>query len=221
MTTYRLHSYWRSSASFRVRIALAHKGLEYEYVALNIVKDGGEQNRDDYRLKNPLTQVPTLEVLDGAHSAYLTQSMAIVEYLEETHPSHPLLPSDPLQRAHARAFAEGVNSGIQPFQNLPVLAEVEAYGKDKLAWAKKWNERGLDGLEQLAVAWKRGRGRFVLGDSPSIADVFLFPQMGAARRFGVDTELHCPRLCAIEKECAALPAFQAALPEKQPDAPPG
>lgn len=218
MTTYRLHSYWRSSASFRVRIALAYKGIEYEYVSVNIVKDGGEQNRDDYRAKNPLTQVPTLEVLDGAHSAYLAQSMAILEYLEETHPSHPLLPADPVQRAHARGFAEGVNSGIQPFQNLPVLAEVEAFGKDKLAWAKRWNERGLDGLERMAVAWKRGR--FVLGDAPSIADVFLFPQMGAARRFGVDAGRY-PRLSAIEEACAALPAFQAALPERQPDAPKG
>lgn len=217
MTTYRLHNYWRSSASYRVRIALAHKELAYEYVVVNIVKDGGEQNRDEYRAKNPMTQVPTLEVLDGARSIYLAQSMAILEYLEETVPSRPLLPKDPVHRARARQFAEGVNAGIQPFQNVPVLAELSAMGKEGPAWAKKWNERGLDALERMATDWQDGR--FVIGDAPTFADVFLVPQLGAARRFGVDVEPRYPRLVAIEKACAALPAFQAAVPEKQPDAP--
>src|SRR5262249_21684148 len=154
---------WRSSASFRVRIALAHKELAYEYVAVNIIKDGGEQNRDDYRAKNPMTQVPTLEVLDGARSVYLAQSVAILEYLEETVPARPLLPKDAMHRARARQFAEGVNAGIQPFQNTPVLGALRTLGTDDKAWAKQWNERGLDGLERMASEW--ADGRFVVGDA--------------------------------------------------------
>lgn len=214
-TTYRLHNYWRSSASWRVRIAFALKGLPYEYVPVNIVRDGGEQNRPEFGALNPMRQVPTLELVEGGESRFLSQSLAIVEYLDETTRGGPrLLPTDPYLRARVRQLAEGINAGIQPLQNLPVFAEVERLGGDKLAWAKKWNERGLAALEALA---QETVGTFLVGQTPTLADVCLVPQLYAARRFGCDTA-QFPTLERVEAACFAVSGLDATRPEKQPDA---
>ena len=214
-TTYRLHNYWRSSASWRVRIALALKGIPYEYVPVNIVGDQAEQHRPEYRAINPMTQVPTLEVIEAGRSQFLGQSLAIIEYLDETLSNTArLLPSDPIARARVRQISEGINAGIQPLQNIPVLAEVERLGGDKSAWAKKWNERGLAALEELA---RRTAGAFLVGDAPSMADAFLVPQMYSARRFGADVTPFTT-LARIEKACLAMPGLEATRPEKQRDA---
>jgi maleylpyruvate isomerase len=207
----KLYSYWRSSSSWRVRIALAWKQLAYDYVAVDLL-GAGEQHSERHRALNPLAQVPVLELDDGRR---LTQSMAIIEYLEEAHPSPPLLPRDAYQRARARSLAELVNSGVQPLQNLSVLKHVKrALGQDEQAWGRHFVERGLRALEAEAQS---GAGRFLVGESPTIADVFLVPQMLGARRFGVDLAL-LPTLVRIERECVQLPAFIAAAPESQPDA---
>jgi maleylpyruvate isomerase len=200
-----------------VRIGLGLKGLPYEYVAVNIVAPGGgDQHAEAYREKNPQAQVPTLEIPGPGGPRFLAQSLPILEYLDEVHPDLPrLLPPDPFDRARARQIAEAVNAGIQPFQNLPVLAEVERLGGDRAAWARRWNERGLEALERLVAATA---GRFAVGDAPSIADCCLVPQLYSARRFGVDTAPF-PSLARVEQSCAALDAFARAAPERQPDAP--
>ncbi len=209
----KLYNYWRSSSSWRVRIALAWKQLAYEYVAVDIVR-AGEQHSDAHRARNPIEQVPVLELDDGRR---LAQSMAIVEFLDEKFPSPPLLPRDAYDRARARALAELVNSGVQPLQNLSVLKHVKrARHADEQAWGRHFVERGLRALETEARA---GAGRFLVGDSVTIADVFLVPQLFGARRFGVDLAL-LPTLVRIESECNQLPAFIAAAPERQPDATP-
>jgi maleylpyruvate isomerase len=214
-TTYRLHNYWRSSASWRVRIAFALKGVAYEYVAVNIVKDGGEQHREAYGVLNPLRQVPALELVEGGFSRFLAQSLPIIEYLDETvHAGPRLLPVDPFLRARVRQVAEGINAGIQPLQNLPVFAEIERLGGDKLVWAKKWNERGLLALEALA---RDTAGTFLVGETPTLADACLVPQMYSARRFGVDTAPYVT-LERVENACLAIAAIDATRPEKQPDA---
>jgi len=214
-TTYRLHNYWRSSASWRVRIAFALKGLAYEYVAVNIIKDGGEQNRPEFRALNPQTQVPLLEVRDPSGTRFLAQSLPIVEFLDETRPDTTrLLPADPYVRASVRQLAEAVNAGIQPLQNLPILAEVERLGGDKIAWARHWNERGLVALEALAA---ESAGTFLVGDAPSLADACLLPQLYSARRFQLATDAF-PTLERIEAACYALPGLSDTRPERQPDA---
>jgi maleylpyruvate isomerase len=215
-TTLTLHNYWRSSASHRVRIALGLKGLAYQYRSVHLVKDGGQNRQAEYRAMNPMAQVPTLEVQDGDERRFLPQSLPIMEYLEERWPLPRLLPEDPFLRAHTRALAELVNSGIQPFQNLPVLRRVSALGGDDKAWIRAFMSEGLAAFEQLSAAH---RGAFCVGDSPTIADCCLIPQLYAARRFDVDlTQLSA--LVAIEERCAALPAFAAAAPAQQPDATP-
>jgi maleylpyruvate isomerase len=213
---YRLHNYWRSSASYRVRIGFGLKGLPYEYVAVNITAPGGgEQRTDAYRAMNPQMQVPTLEVPGPDGPRFLGQSLAILEYLDEVHPDRPrLLPPDPMDRARARQIAEAVNAGIQPLQNIPVMAEVERLGGDRTAWARHWNERGLEALERL-VAYSAGQ--FAVGDTASIADCCVVPQLYGARRFGVDTS-RFPTLTRVERACLALDAFARAAPERQPDA---
>jgi maleylpyruvate isomerase len=215
----RLHNYWRSSASHRVRIALALKELAYEYVTVDIVKGGsagkGGQHDEAYRTHNPMGQVPTLEIIeDDGRVHYLTQSLPIMEYLDERWPERPrLLPVELEARAHARGLAEIVNSGIQPMQNLTTVRAVLALGGDDKVWAQRFIQSGLAALE-AAVA---PAGRFAVGDAPSLADCCLIPQLFAARRFGVDPE-GFRRLAAIEAACRELPAFAAASPERQPDA---
>lgn len=213
----KLHGYWRSSSTWRVRIALGLKGLSYEYVPVHLVKDGGEQHSEAYRALNPMRTVPLLEVTEGGRVLHLAQSLAILEYLEERHPSPALLPGDPAGRARVRMLAELMNSGIQPLHNLSVLQRVkgELHGDDK-AWAAYWIDRGLTALTALVA---ESAGRYCVGDSVTFADAFLVPQLYAARRFGVDLAPHA-QLTRIEAECARLPAFQAAHAERQPDAVP-
>jgi maleylpyruvate isomerase len=210
-----LHNYWRSSASYRVRIALGLKKLDWEYVAVNIVAGQGQQRSAEYREKNPMAQVPTLEVVEGDGTRRLiTQSLPIIEYLEERWPEPHLLPADPFLRARARGLAEIVNSGIQPLQNLTVTQKVHAFGGDDKAWVKGFI---ADGLAAFEAQVKETAGRFCVGDAPTIADCALIPQLYSARRFGVPTEQFA-YLCLIEKACDELPAFTAAHPDRQPDA---
>lgn len=210
-----LRSYFRSSASYRVRIGLSLKGLAFEYVPVHLVKEGGDQNKPAYRAEqNPMGQVPVLHVVeDDGTSARLTQSVAILEYLDERFPDPPLLPRDPLVRACVRTAVEIVNSGVQPLHNLGVLAEVKKLGGDEKAFAKAAVEKGLTALE---AETERFGGVFTVGDAITLADVFLVPQLFAARRFGADLGL-CPRLSEVEARLLATPAFEAAHPERQPD----
>lgn len=212
--SYALRSYFRSSASWRVRIALNYKGLPYETVPVHLLREGGEQHGDEHRHLNPMEQLPVL-LIDGTP---LAQSLAILEYLEEVHPEPSLLPRDPLARARVRQLAEIVNSGIQPVQNLFVMQQLGAQlGADRQAqqaWSRFFIERGLRALEALVAAYG---GIYSVGDGISIADVCLVPQLYNARRFSVDLS-HMPRLTAIEGRLASLPAFVAAHADHQPDA---
>lgn len=208
-----LHNYWRSSASHRVRIGLNLKGLPYEYVVVNLLK--GNQHEDLYRSRNPMAQVPSLEIIeDDGTSRSLTQSLAILDYVNERWPEKSLLPRDLYLRARARGLAEIVNSGIQPLQNLTTLKAVKAFGGDEAVWPKTFIGSGLANFERAAsdVA-----GKFCVGDEPSLADCCLIPQIHAARRFGVDMTKHT-LLLGIEERALALPAFANAAPDRQPDA---
>jgi maleylpyruvate isomerase len=210
-----LYAYWRSSSSWRVRIGLALKGAPFALVPVNLLT--GEQHEPAHRARNPSGQVPVLEVEEGGRVLRLAQSMAILEWLDEVLPEPALLPREPAARARVRALAEHVNSGIQPYQNAIVLRRIEELvpGGTK-AWAAEWNRRGLDALEP---AVREGAGRFCHGDAAGLADCYLVPQLHSAARFGVDLAPY-PTLRRIDEACAALPAFQAAHPDRQPDAPP-
>jgi maleylpyruvate isomerase len=213
--TLRLDSYWRSSSAWRVRIGLALKGIPYEYRAVDLL--AREQFGEAHRARNPACQVPVLEVEEDGRVIHLLQSVAILEWLDERHPAPPLLPADALGRARVRGLAELVNSGIQPMQNAIVLRMLKerspGYEKE---WAAGFIARGLEALEPLTAA---GAGRFSHGDAPGLADCYLVPQLYNARRFGVDLSPF-PTLRRIEEACGALPTFQAAHPDRQPDAPP-
>ncbi len=212
----RLYNYWRSSASWRVRIALAWKGIPYEYVAVNLVRDGGEQKAEAHRARNPMMQVPTLAWEEGGATRQLSQSLAILEYLEERWPERPLLPRDPYLRAKARQLAEVVNSGVQPLQNLEPQRYVrEELKGDAAAWTRHFIERGMAALEAEA---RETAGRYLVGDEVSFADLCLVPQMFATRRFAGDAGAY-PTLLRVEAACLELEAFRAAQPERQPDAP--
>lgn len=214
--SYRLYGYWRSSSAWRVRAGLALKGIAYEYAAVDLL--AGEQDAPDHAARSPLRQVPVLEVArPGRAPLRLVQSMAILEWLDERHRDPPLLPGDADGRARVRALAEHVNSGIQPHQNAAVLKWLKGRQPGlELEWVRHWIGRGLAGLE-AAVA--DGAGLFCHGDAPGLADCYLVPQLYAARRFAVPLEPF-PTLLRVEAACAALPAFQAAHPDRQPDAPP-
>lgn len=211
--SYVLRSYFRSSASWRVRIALHHKGLPFETVPVHLLRGGGEQHGEAHRSLNPMEQLPVL-LVDGVP---LTQSLAILEFLEERHPDPPLLPRDPQARARVRQLAEIVNSGIQPLQNLEVMQRLGAtFGADRpaqLAWARAYIERGLGSLEAIVATTG---GRYAVGDDVSFADLCLVPQLYNARRFSVDLG-RCPHLVAVDVRLAELAAFQAAHPDRQPD----
>jgi maleylpyruvate isomerase len=210
-----LYSYWRSSSSWRVRIGLHWKGLAFEYRAVNLLE--GAQFGPEHRARSPLGAVPALEVAEEDASRVLVQSMAILEWLEERVPVPPLLPRDPLGRARVRSLAEHVNSSIQPYQNAAPLKWLRErqQGLDK-EWVRHWIAFGLEGLER---AVKDGAGRYAHGDGPTLADLYLVPQLYGARRFSVDLAPY-PTLVRIEAACRELPAFRRAEPEAQPDAPP-
>jgi maleylacetoacetate isomerase len=215
----RLYDYWRSSSAYRIRIALNLKGIEYEQATIPLVGPGGspgEQHSDAYRAINPQGRVPFLEDGDVA----IGQSMAILEYLEETYPEVPLLPADSVARARVRSFCNLIACDVQPLNNLTVMH----YLKDDLgvseddyqAWYEHWIQTGFRAAE-AAVSHGSG-GDFVDGSKPTLADVMLVPQMYNARRFDVPLD-DFPTLVAITDACNELSAFQAAAPEAQPDAP--
>jgi maleylpyruvate isomerase len=208
----KLHGYFRSGAAYRVRIALNLKGISVAHVPHHL--RNGEQRQPEYLKLNPQGLVPTLELDDGA---VLTQSLAIVEWLEETRPEPPLLPREPLARARVRAFALAIACDTHPVQNLKVLNRVRALGMDDAAvtaWAAEVNAEGLAACEALI---RDEPGPFCFGTSPTLADVCLVPQLVNARRFGVDLS-RFPHLLAAERAANALPAFAEAAPERQPDA---
>ncbi|MEL6543764.1 MAG: maleylacetoacetate isomerase [Myxococcota bacterium] len=208
----KLYGYWRSSSSWRVRIALNLKGLKYEQATVHLVRNGGEQHSDAYQAKNPLEQVPCLELGDGT---ILTQSVAIVEYLDELHPTPPLFPGDSLRRARTRELIEISNSAIQPMHNLATLLAVEKLGATRPGWAGPHISRGLAAMERIVA---RTAKTFAMGDLPSAADAVIVPQLYAARRFEVDLAPF-PTLQRVEGNCIAVDAFRLAHPDQQPDAP--
>jgi maleylpyruvate isomerase len=208
----KLHGYFRSSASYRVRIALNLKGLQAEQLPHHLRK--GEQRDPVYLAINPQGLVPTLE--DDA-GVILTQSLAIIEWLDETHPEPPLLPTEALLRAKVRAFADVLACDTHPLQNLKVLARLRELGlpEEKVtAWAGWANREGLAACEKLVA---NEPGPFCFGPAPTIADLCLVPQLANARRFGVDVNAF-PRLLQAESAAKAMQAFTNAAPEKQPDA---
>jgi len=208
----KLHGYFRSSASYRVRIALNLKGLRAEHLAHHLRK--GEQRDAAFLAINPQGLVPVLE--DDA-GAVLTQSLAIIEWLDETHPEPPLLPKDPLRRAKARAFADVLACDTHPVQNLKVLARLRELGlsEDKVtAWAGWANREGLAACEKLIASEP---GPFCFGTTATVADLCLVPQLANARRFGVDVNAF-PRLLQAEAAAKAMEAFADAAPDRQPDA---
>jgi maleylpyruvate isomerase len=208
----KLHGYFRSSASYRVRIALNLKGLRVDHLPHHLRK--GEQCAPAYVAINPQGLVPTLENDTGA---ILTQSLAIIEWLDETYPSPPLLPTDPLRRAKARAFSQVLACDTHPVQNLKVLARLRELGlpeEQVTGWAGWANREGLAACEKLIA---NEPGPFCFGDAPSMADLCLVPQLANARRFGVDVSAF-PRLLQAEAAAKALKAFADAAPDKQPDA---
>jgi maleylacetoacetate isomerase/maleylpyruvate isomerase len=209
-----LYHYWRSSSSWRVRFALAHKGLAYESKFVNLLKS--EQLTDEHKQISPMGVVPCL-LVDGR---MLTESMAICEYLDEVAPERPLLPRDPWLRARVRQVAELVNAGIQPLQNLIVLERVSHDSAPRKAWLQFFNERGLRAIEALLESFEKEgiSGRFVVGDELTLADIFLVPQVFSALRFEVPLEPF-PRAARIYQTCMQLEAAIASSPSKQPDAP--
>lgn len=205
-----LHGFFRSGASYRVRIALNLKGVAYRDAFHHLRK--GEQNAPAYRALNPQGLLPALEI-DGA---VLTQSLAICEYLDELYPEPPLLPADPVLRAKVRAMAQVIACDTHPVQNLKILAQLRALGHDEAAvngWAAQVIEEGLAACDALIADQ---RGPYCFGAGVTLADVVLVPQLVNARRFGA--ELRWPRLLAVEAACLDLEAFGRAAPENQPDA---
>ncbi|KFG92873.1 maleylacetoacetate isomerase [Burkholderia paludis] len=212
----KLYSYFRSSASYRVRIALNLKRLPFDYVPVHMLRDGGEQLKDAYRALNPDAVVPTLA--DG--DATLQQSLAIIEYLEETHPEPALLPKLPVDRAYVRAVALQVACEIHPLNNLRVLKylkhTLQVSEEAKTAWYRHWIEAGFATLETRLANDPR-TGKLCFGDTPTLADVCLVPQVFNANRFSIDTTRY-PTIQRIVDHASALDAFKAAEPGVQPDA---
>jgi maleylpyruvate isomerase len=209
----KLYSYFRSSAAYRVRIALNLKELPYEMAAIHLTKDGGRQHTPEFRAINPQARVPALELSSGE---ILTQSLAIIEYLDDIHPEPPLLPADALDRAKVRAIAQMVACDIHPLNNVGPLR----YLKNEMhqeqsaidAWYHHWVRSGFEALEALVRP-----APYAFGAEVTLADVFLVPQVYNARRLKVPLD-RFPRLVAADAACAKLPAFDAARPERQPDA---
>lgn len=214
----RLYSYWRSSAAYRVRVALNLKGLPYEIVPVNLAANGGEQHMADYAQLNPQELVPTL--LDGGR--VIRQSMAIIEYLDESYDGEiKLLPPTARDRARVRGLAQIVACDIHPIGNLRVLQYLEREfntpAVERERWSRHWIREGFEAFESL-LAENPSTGQFCEGDDPSLADVCLIPQVYNARRWGIDLS-EFPTIARIETECLKLAAFERARPENQQDAP--
>lgn len=210
----KLHGYYRSSAAYRVRIALHLKGLVWEDISIHLRQ--GAQQSPEYLALNPQGLVPMLADDDGGR---LIQSLAIIEFLEECHPEPPLLPTTPTARARVRGLAQVIASDIHPLANLRVLKRLEAMGADddeRTRWICHWITTGFTALEAL-VADHPDTGHYCHGDTPGLADIALVPQMYNARRFGCELGAF-PTLVRIDATCRAHPAFAAAAPENQPDA---
>lgn len=211
------HGYFRSSSAWRCRIAFNLKGITPETQFVHLRRNGGEQKQPAFRMLNPQALVPTLELDDGT---VLTQSLAIIEWLDETHPMPPLLPADAAERALVRGFAQTIACDIHPLQNLRVLDylrnefDQQQGGLDE--WCQRWIGDGLAACEVL-VTRSGSNGQFCFGDTPGLADICLAPQLGSADRFSVDLTA-MPRLREISAAYAQHPAFSAALPAHQPDA---
>ncbi|WP_372867283.1 maleylacetoacetate isomerase [Pseudomonas sp.] len=212
-----LYGYWRSSAAYRVRIALNLKGLDYRQVPVHLVREGGQQHSAEYRALNPQELVPLL--VDGGNAGVrIAQSIAILEYLEESFPVPALLPADPAQRAQVRALALHIACDLHPLNNLRVLqylsAELGVSDAAKDAWYRHWLHAGLAAVEQGLEVFA---GRLSLGDRPGYLEACLIPQLYNARRFNCDLAGY-PRILAMAARCEALEAFRQAVPEVQPDA---
>lgn len=211
-----LYTYFRSSAAYRVRIALNLKGIAAEQHAVHLVRDGGEQHREGYKALNPNQLVPTL--LDDGQA--ITQSLAICEYLEERYPQPPLLPPDAMGRARVRSLSLTVACDIHPLNNLRVLQylgnQLHLADDARNQWYRHWMETGLQALETM-LAKSAEMGRFCHGDTPTLADICLVPQLYNARRYAIDLTPY-PTLLDVDAACCALPAFAQAAPERQPDA---
>ncbi|OPJ83266.1 maleylacetoacetate isomerase [Patagioenas fasciata monilis] len=203
-----LYSYFRSSCSWRVRIALALKGIAYDVVPVNLLKDGGQQFSAEFKAANPMQQVPVLKI-DGIT---LSQSLAIIHYLEDTHPNPRLLPQDPKKRAQVRMIADHIAAGIQPIQNLSILNKI---GEKKMEWAQNCITSGFQALEQIL---QDTAGRYCVGDEVSMADLCLVPQVANAERYKVDMGPY-PTITRINKALLELEAFKVSHPSRQPDTP--
>jgi maleylacetoacetate isomerase/maleylpyruvate isomerase len=207
-----LHSYWRATAPYRVRIGLNLKGLPYDYAPVNLLK--AEQNADAYAGLNRQELLPALRTGDGH---VLTQSLAILEWLEEVHPAPALLPKNPFDRATIRAMAAIVACDIHPLNNLRIQKQLTALGVDdagRSAWTKRWIDDGFRALEPMVATHGRG---FAFGDAPTLADCLLIPQVYSAERYAVDLGPY-PAIRAVAETAAQHPAFAAAHPDNQPDA---
>ncbi|MGN8118416.1 maleylacetoacetate isomerase [Labrys sp. 22185] len=208
------HGYFRSSSAYRCRIAFNLKGVAYDFSSVHLRKDGGQQKTPAYRALNPQALVPTLEEGDFR----LTQSLAIIEWLDETRPGPKLLPQGANLRAEARAFAQIIACDVHPLQNLRVLDYLKAnFAADQAAldaWCQRWIIEGLAACETLLA--RRAPSTFCFGETPTLADICLVPQVFSAQRFGADLSA-MPRLLAVHAACEALPAFADAHPRKQPD----
>ncbi len=209
----KLYDYFRSSASFRVRIALNLKDLPYEQVEVHLVKEGGQHLQERYATINPQKLVPCL--IDADKHTALAQSLAIIEYVEEQYPAPALLPKDPLLRSEVRAFAQYIACDIHPLNNLRVLqyltGTLQLSETQKMTWYFHWLQTGFTALESLLAA-QTVRGPFCFGETPTLADICLIPQVYNALRFEFPMEDY-PRLCAVNQQCLTLPAFERALPE--------
>ncbi|XP_041809695.1 maleylacetoacetate isomerase isoform X1 [Chelmon rostratus] len=203
-----LHGYFRSSCSWRVRIAFALKGVEYDQVPVNLIKDGGQQLTTQYKTLNPMQQVPAVEI-DGIT---LSQSLAMVQYIDETRPGPRLLPADPKKRAQIRMISDLIASGIQPLQNLYVIQKI---GAEKVQWAQHFIDRGFQALEPIL---KQTAGKYCVGDEISMADICLVPQVYNAERFKVDIEQY-PTIKRLNQALLEIEAFKVSHPSRQPDTP--
>ena len=219
MKDFALYSYFRSSASYRVRIALGLKKIDYEYRAVHLLNDGGEQLKSDYAALNPSREVPTLVHRTGGREQMIGESVAIIDYLDQIVPEPALFSDQPIKRAQILQACEIVNSGIQPLHNLRVLKQLNerfsASEEQKNEWTRHWIRYGLDALEKFL---RPHAGSFSFGDQPTAADCFLIPNLANADRFLVELSPY-PTLSRIRKSCDQLPAFVQASPANVPDSP--